>query len=218
MGDRASERRSPYEDALGASLDELHPRLRAYFSAIPYGSVGVGTGVFDTVGTPRRWLWPLLWPFGRAGVMFGVWERDVPFTVVNRPVIPDVGVPAVASERIFHLASGDRTMVDRIASGGGLSRSVTDALGSGGRVHSRLEASIVDGSLRLRSTAVAVRIARLTIRIPGVISPVVTLVERWDDDADEQRVSIVVDAPLIGRLYEYAGRFTYAVRPGEATP
>jgi hypothetical protein len=62
--------RSPWEAALGDVLGGLHPRLRGYFAAIPAGHLGVGEGVFATVGTPRRWLWPLLWFFARDGVLF----------------------------------------------------------------------------------------------------------------------------------------------------
>ena len=65
--------RSPWEAALGDRLDELDPALRAYFSAIPDGSVGRGSGVFDQVGTPRRWLWPVLAILGRTGIVFPVW-------------------------------------------------------------------------------------------------------------------------------------------------
>ena len=76
--------RSPWEAALGDALAQLHPRLRAYFSPIPIGKVGRGRGTFEVVGTPRRWLWPVLWLLGRDGVVFPVWEHDVAFTVENR--------------------------------------------------------------------------------------------------------------------------------------
>ena len=39
--------------------------------------------------------------------------------------------------------------------------------------------------------------------------------ERFDDEAEVQSVSIVVGHPLLGRLYQYAGTFTYEVSPGE---
>jgi hypothetical protein len=76
---------SPYEAVLGERLDELHPRLAGYFRQIPPESHGFGRGVFETVGTPRRWLWPLLALLARPGVALPVWERDVPFTVLNLP-------------------------------------------------------------------------------------------------------------------------------------
>jgi hypothetical protein len=51
----------------------------------------------------------------------------------------------------------------------------------------------------------------LGIPLPRAIAPRVVLTERWDDSTDRQRVSLVVEAPLIGRLYEYSGSFTYRI-------
>jgi len=41
----------------------------------------------------------------------------------------------------------------------------------------------------------------------------VTLVERFDDDADLQRVSLRLSAPLIGTLYRYDGSFRDRIEP-----
>ena len=40
-------------------------------------------GTFDRVGTPRRWLWPVLRVLQRRRILFPVWEHDVPFTIEN---------------------------------------------------------------------------------------------------------------------------------------
>ncbi|WP_144761648.1 DUF4166 domain-containing protein [Curtobacterium sp. 9128] len=235
--------RSPYE--LSATPDvvaRLHPRLRAYFGAIPPGHVGRGEGVFDVVGTPRRWLWPVLAVFARDAVMFPVWERHVPFTVENRAAHVGRGTRrearvAVRALRTFHLRGGDRTMVDAItAEPAGL----VDHLGRRGRVSARLRVEVdADGpdvgALRLVSTHVAFRalgrefrarrLARRGPRAAGAsllsgprpapIAPRVTLVERFDDEADLQRVSLVLTAPVIGTLYRYEGAFRYVIAPDE---
>jgi hypothetical protein len=204
---------SPYEEVFGDTIDSLHPRLRAYFGAIPAGSLGRGEGVFDVVGTPRRWLWPALWLVGRQGVLFAAWQRDVPFTVVNRPIVDAAGRTAVAAERTFHLEGGDRMMVDAITADAG---HLVDFLGRSRRLEARLEATVHDGALLLRSTSLAVRIGHWRMRLPSAISPRVRLVERFDDGSDRQQVSVTVDAPLVGRLYEYSGSFRYEIRTGEA--
>lgn len=203
---------SPYRAVLGAAFDELHPRLRTYFDAIPAGAVGRGSGVFDTVGTPRRWLWPVLAVFARAHVMFPVWERDVPFTVENRPVQAG-GSPAVAAVRRFRLGGlggsrGSATMLDEIGVADGF---LVDRLGVPVRAEARFAASVLDGGLRLRSTAVWLVVGGRRLRIPAVLSPVVVLTERWDDEAEHQRVSVAVVAPVVGRIYQYRGRFHYGI-------
>ncbi|MGN7798723.1 DUF4166 domain-containing protein [Leifsonia sp. 22587] len=209
---------SPYRAVLGAAFDDLHPRLQAYFDAIPSGSVGRGAGVFDTVGTPRRWLWPVLALFARSRVLFPVWQREVPFTVANRPVVRPDGSPAVAAERAFAFRGRSAVMVDEIGvSEVGVGRrggsELVDRLGDPVRAEARFRATVRDGGLRLRSTEVHVVLAGRRVRIPSPIAPVVVLTERWDEDAGQQRVSITVTLPVIGRIYQYGGLFRYDVTP-----
>lgn len=215
--------RSPYElSAPPEVLARLHPRLRTYFGPVPAGHVGRGEGVFDVVGTPRRWLWPVLAVFARDSVVFPVWDRDVPFTVENRAARVRRGSgaglearPAVRAHRTFHFRSGARTMVDAItAEPDGL----VDHLGRHGRVSARLRAQVdADGpdagALRLASTHVTFRVLGRDLRLPAALSPRVTLVERFDDEADVQRVSLVLAAPVLGTLYRYEGAFRYEIAP-----
>lgn len=217
--------RSPYELSTPSEvLARLHPRLSTYFGAIPPGHVGRGEGVFDVVGTPRRWLWPLLAWFARDSVVFPVWERDVPFTVENRPARVRRGSgtglearPAVRAHRTFRFRSGARTMVDAItAEPDGL----VDHLGRHGRVSARLRAEVDAhgpdaGALRLVSTRVTFRALGREVRLPALIAPRVTLMERFDDEADLQRVSLVLTAPVLGTLYRYEGAFRYEIAPDE---
>lgn len=217
--------RSPYELSTPSEvLARLHPRLSTYFGAIPPGHVGRGEGVFDVVGTPRRWLWPLLAWFARDSVVFPVWERDVPFTVENRPARVRRGSgtglearPAVRAHRTFRFRSGSRTMVDAItAEPDGL----VDHLGRRGRVSARLRAEVDAhgpdaGALRLVSTRVTFRALGREVRLPALIAPRVTLMERFDDEADLQRVSLVLTAPVLGTLYRYEGAFRYEIAPDE---
>ena len=190
---------SPYEQAF--DLTGLHPRLGAYFGAIPGESVGRGVGTFDVVGTPRRWLWPVLAVLGRQGVVFPFWGRDVPFSVTNTPV-DDL----LAGRRTFHLPGGDRTMVDLMNVVKGR---LVDDLGHDRRYRATLTARVVDGALTMRSDGFSLRLHRLHVPLPGRVD----LVERWDDGSARQHVSVTISMPVIGRIYEYSGFFTYEVTP-----
>jgi hypothetical protein len=202
---------SPYEAVLGDALDGLHPRLRGYFGALPAGHAGHGHGVFDTVGTPRRWLRPLIRLFAGPDVLFPLWERSVPFSVVNSPT-RDGGRTAVAAVRTFHFAGGDRDMVDLITA---TPEGIVDFLGARRRFEARFSSRVSDGALAMRSVLVHIRVGRLRIRVPGPLAPRVSLIERFDDVRGLQHVQVIMTMPLLGRVYEYAGFFRYDVREVE---
>jgi hypothetical protein len=192
---------SPWRAALGGRHGELDPALRTYFDTIPEGSVGRGRGVFTTVGTPRRWLWPLLAVLGRAGIAFPVWERDVPFEVENVPT-----ARGLAGIRTFRFGTGTRVMVDEVRWHGGR---LLQGLGSPALLVVELTASVVDGHLELRSHRTAIRLGGRAFWLP--FAPSVRLAEHRA--GDRQHVSLVLEAPLVGRIYEYEGEFEYRIEP-----
>jgi hypothetical protein len=190
---------SPWQLALGARLDELDPALANYFSTIPVGSVGRGSGTFDRVGTPRKWLWPVYTVLARAAIAFPVWERDVPFEVVNVP--SDSSLRATIA---FGFRRGERVMRHEIRM---TPSGLIDALGTRGRLEATLHAEAVDGRLELRSTRVRWRVGG--VRIPIPFAPRIHLVERRHDD--RQRVEFTMTSPVIGLIYTYAGAFVYRI-------
>jgi hypothetical protein len=196
---------SPWEAALGEHAEGLRPELRAYFAAIPPGAVGIGTGVFDRVGTPHPWLRPLLRLAGGPS-LFPIRAHDVPFDVRNRAV---PGIAGVAAQRRIHLPGRTLTMRDEtVATTPGV---VVDRIGLPPRLEVAFRPSVVEGDLRLVSFRVRLRLG--PFRLPlGPLSPRVVLTERFDPEAGRQRVALHVDAPLIGRIYEYAGSFVYGIR------
>jgi hypothetical protein len=198
---------SPYESALGVDLGDLHPRLRAYVAAIPAGRHGIGRGTFERVGTPRRWLWPVLALLAQDGVLFPVWEHDVSFRVVNRP-----GPGRIDAVRRFEFPAGSRDMVDAI---GVDAAGLTDRLGRSGRLEARLHASIVDGALHLDSGRIYLHLLGRRLAVPGWCAPRVRLVERFDDTDQRQHVRVTVTVPPIGSVYEYAGSFRYSIEAGD---
>lgn len=196
---------SPWEAALGDRVERLRPELRAYFSALPPGAEGRGSGTFDRVGTPRRWLRPLLRLVGGPS-LFPVWAADVPFEVRNRAV---PGVAGVAAERTVRIGARALTMRDEIvATAPGV---IVDRIGRPPRLEIAFRPAVQDGGLRLESFRVRLRLGALRLPL-GPLAPRVVLTERFDAGAGRQRVALHVDAPAVGRLYEYAGSFTYGIR------
>ncbi|MFT4258569.1 DUF4166 domain-containing protein [Microbacterium sp.] len=195
---------SPYARALADRLDELHPRLRTYFRAVPDGHAGVGEGVFDRVGTPRRWLWPIITVLERRAVVPACWEHNVPFRVENITV-----ASRAIGRREFRLPSGSWVMHDAVAAT--RHGRVVDEIGEPGLIAACLDVDVQDGALVMTSRAVGIRLGSLRLRVPRPLAPVVRVRERFDDDTDRQRVELTIDAPFIGRVYEYAGSFRYRI-------
>lgn len=196
--------RSGWADALGARLDDLHPRLRAYFSPLPAGHIGVGEGTFSRVGTPRRWLWPLLRPLHDRSVVYAGWQLSVPFRITNRLV-----EARTVSERTFLLPEEPWTMRDAVFVNP--HGRLVDELGDAGPVAASFEITVTDGALHLTSHAIGLRWRGFRFRMPRPLSPVVKLTESFDDISQRQRVSVTIDVPLLGRIYEYAGDFRYRI-------
>lgn len=196
--------RSPYAQVLGDRLGDLHPKLQQYFSTIPEGYVGIGEGIFRSVGTPRRWLWPLLHPLHRHGVLYAGWQLHVPFRVTN-----EVIAGRMVSDREFLLPGQAWTMRDAVSSRA--HGRLVDELGEPAIVAASFDVAVRDGALSMTSHTVGVRWRRLRIRLPRLIAPTVRLTERFDDVSQRQHVAVTIDMPLIGRLYEYSGDFTYRI-------
>lgn len=201
--------RSPYAQALGERLEELHPRLRDYFSSLPEGHIGVGEGVFSRVGTPRRWLWPFLRPLHDRSVIYAGWQLSVPFRVTNRLVDG-----RAVSEREFLLPGQSWTMQDAVSLNP--HGRLVDELGNPGIVAASFDIAVRDGALELTSRAIGLRWLRLRVRLPRLLSPVVRLRESFDDGIERQRVAVTIDVPLLGRVYEYCGDFTYRIEEAQA--
>ena len=199
----------PYARALGAATGDLDPQLQTYFPGVPRGAVGRGSGVFDVVGTPRRWLrialWPVMRTLQRRGVVPAGWHTGITFEIENRVVRG-----RAVAVRTLHLPNGPWQMRDavRLTASGAL----VDTIGSRPTVAATFAPRVESGGLALRSTRVAVGAGRLAVRLPRALSPVVTLSERAVPSG-LQGVSLTIDAPFLGRIYEYAGTFRYVVEP-----
>ncbi|MFC4138953.1 MULTISPECIES: DUF4166 domain-containing protein [unclassified Microbacterium] len=199
---------SPYARALGSQLHQLHPSLQSYFSGVAPGRVGIGEGNFERIGTRRRWLVPFLRPLQRLGVLVAGWHTGIPLRVENRVV-----AGRAVAKRTLRLPGGDWTMHDSV----GLTPNgrLVDSLGAPATVSAAFDTRVADGAVLLRSRAVGLRLGRLRVWIPGVLSPVVRLREARDSATEAQRVDVTIDLPLIGRVYEYGGTFTYRIEEDE---
>lgn len=205
----ASEPASMYERALGGRLSELAPQLQTYFGAIPEGFEGVGTGTYEHAGLRTPLLWPLFRLLGHFQIAFAERGQDVPFTIVNTPTTEG----GRRARRVFDFPTATREMRDEMNEVNGR---LYDRLGARGRLEVALDATVASGSLQLTSRGLAMRLPRLRIPLPRVVT--VTVTEQALPGTGNQRVEVRMTAPLLGEIYGYAGAFTYALHPQHDTP
>lgn len=63
--------------------------------------------------------------------------------------------------------------------------------------------------MSLKSRAVTMRLGPVHLPVPKAIRPVIALSASFDAEVARQRVRLTVDVPVLGRVYEYCGSFTY---------
>ena len=187
---------SVYQRVLGAEIEQLAPELRPYFSSHP--GVGVGSGVFEVAGSPRRFLRPVLAYLAWRRILFPEFARDVPFEITNTPTA-DGGLDAV---RTFHLPGRDRPLEDtmRVVDG-----RLHDYLGKRRGFEVRMTLTITDGLLHMRSTRQWLHLGLARVPLPPLAT--VTVAESWADG--RQHVDVRLRSPILGEWFRYAGSFSY---------
>ncbi|MGV8885923.1 MAG: DUF4166 domain-containing protein [Microbacteriaceae bacterium] len=189
---------SVWHRALGDQAGLLAPELQRYFALPPSGMVGVGEGVYERAGSPRRWLWPVLAFLGWRRILFPEYGTDIPFTVTNIPTAEGT----LRAIRTFAFAARTRVMVDemRIVDG-----HLHDFLGRRGGLEARLQPTVSDGMLHLTTTRLWLHLGPLRVPLPSLAR--IRLTERTTRAA--QHVSVTLHSPLLGDWFVYTGSFTY---------
>jgi hypothetical protein len=187
---------SVYQRVLGSELKGLAAELQTYFAG--HGGIGIGQGVFEVAGSPRRFLRPVLAFLGWRRILFPEFACDVPFEITNTPT-PDGGLAAV---RTFHFAGRDRPLEDtmRVVDG-----ALHDFLGKRRGFEVRMQLTVADGLLQMRSNRQWLHLGRARIPLPPFAT--VTVSESWSDG--RQHVDVRLRSPVLGEWFRYAGSFSY---------
>lgn len=138
------------------------------------------------------------------GIAFAGWERDVPFRIENRTV--DGRATAV---RWFELPGRTWVMPDAVSLIAG--DVLRTEIGVGPAVVTTFDITTGDGAVELAVRRVGMRLGCVRVAVPRALRPTIRLRESWDETLEQHRVDMTIDAPVIGRVYEYRGTFRYAI-------
>lgn len=202
--------RSVFLAALGDKAQNLHPAVYRYVAGPGEpGLVGIGDGVFDVAGSRFGRLNLLARPFVGPGLLMTAHERDVPFTVVNRPAPEDGPSGSLHAVRTFEFRRGAQSFID-VLQPGSTPGTLRNILGRARRVELELACGVTgEGHLSLSANGAWVRVGRLRIPLPSLLAVKVDVVDGYDDRTGRQTIRATVKNPLVGSLLEYRGSFTY---------
>lgn len=201
---------SVFLEALGADAARLHPEVRRYVAGagVVGGAVAVD-GVFEVAGSRFGKLNLLARPLVGPNLFVTAFERNVPFTVVNTVSWEAGAGLGLAAERVFEFGSGRQRFVDVLLPGD-RPGTLRNRLGTARRVELELRVSVTEaGHLRLVSERAWLRLGRVRLRLPALLSVRADVVDGYDDAARRNIVSARVRSPLLGTVLEYRGSFRH---------
>lgn len=201
---------SVFLQALGAAADRLHPEVRRYAAGagVVGGAVAV-EGEFEVAGSRFRKLNLLARPVVGPNLFVTAYERRVPFRVVNTVAWERGAGLGLAAERVFVFRAGEQRFADVLLPGP-LPGTLRNLLGSARRVELELHCSVTEaGHLRLVSDRAWLRLGRVRLRLPALLSVRAEVVDGYDDVAKRNIVNARVRSPLMGTVLEYRGSFSH---------
>ncbi|MFS0895651.1 DUF4166 domain-containing protein [Microbacterium sp. 179-I 3D3 NHS] len=205
---RPTARGAVFLAALGADAHRLHPEILAQMRA-PRAE-DTAEGVFQVAGSRFGRLAGLASPLVGPRMLVSRFGQNVPFTLTMRSGRSAAGRPTLDTSREFRFPGATQHIVDRLTASvhPGLVRNL---LGARGRVELIEECSVTaDGSLRMQTRRVALRIAGRRFWLRGPLSVHVDLVDGWDDRARRRTIAMRARNPIVGTVLEYRGWYRYA--------
>ncbi len=193
--------------ALSDAADRLHPQIAAQLRAS--SPVGRGDGVFTVAGSRYRLLNLFARPILGADALVTRFAREVPFTIETVSHVMADGTVVLDTTREFRFPAGAQRIADRLAEENhpGL---VRNRLGQKGRIE-LIEACDADdeGSLRMSTQSVFLRVGRRRIPLGGVLGVRVEVVDGWDAENSRRTIAMRARNPLLGTVLEYRGWYRW---------
>lgn len=200
---------SIYRRAMGEDFERLHPMIQQRFGFdSTSGVASVGSGIMERMERGGWWTVPFLWFGSLRHIMFPNTGVNVPFSVHNYAYVDRHGRETVTWVRHFEFPERrrwfDATMVYSEKR-----RTLIDYIGNQQHLSVDIACSVDEatGGIRLRSGEQRLYEGRLAFKFPLFASGVADVVEWYDDENEEYRISVEVGNKIFGTLFSYSGRF-----------
>ncbi|MUK90291.1 DUF4166 domain-containing protein [Ornithinibacillus sp. L9] len=199
---------SIYKQVLGEKFKELHPMLQKRYEL--EGNVSyTATGVMKTIHGGPRMLYPLFFMGTRRKLLFPEHGKNIPFQIVNTPLIAKNGEQQVHWERIFYFEKKKRYF-NALMSFDQEKKVIKDYFGEPSIFYSDLVLDVTDtGGLIIKSSRQRLVLGRLEIPLPRLFQGIATVREEFDPKESIYIIYVTVINPIVGRLFAYEGTFTH---------
>lgn len=197
---------SIYKKVLGQEFNRLHPKLQKRYdfpNHVPFQA----TGVMKTIKVGPKLLYPFLWLGTKYKLLFPEHGINIPFTILNTPMIGLNGEEQIHWERIFIFEKKKRYF-NALMSFDTKRSVIKDYLGEPRILYSDLVFTVSpQGNLKIESSKQQLVIGKVVIPLPKIFQGIATVTEKYSDEKDVFQIAVDVRNPLIGRIFSYEGEF-----------
>jgi hypothetical protein len=167
----------------------------------------------DTVWRRHPWLWPIFSILARANTLFPETGQDVPAQMIVRNYRTDDGLPWQTWERTFDFGQVRRRFNARVTFDPRRGQAL-EHTGPGGRLEAPWRVELVGGRMTIDAADVSLRIGRVRVPLPRVLSVAVRAIQTTDPATpDRIHIDLSLENPLLGPVFGYEGTFQVERRP-----
>ena len=171
------------------------------------------SGTMDTIWRRHAWLWPMFSMLARADILFPETGRDIPAEMIVRNYRTEDGRPWQSWERTFDFGHVRRRF-DACVTFDPRRGQTIEHTGPGGRLEAPWRMELEGGRMMIDALAIFLRIGRLRLRLPRLLSAGVRAIQTTDAATPDQiHIDLSLHNPLLGAVFGYEGTFRVERRP-----
>ncbi len=197
---------SIYKKVLDQQFNRLHPMLQKRYefpNHVPFRA----TGVMKKIRVGPKFLFPLLWLGTKSKLLFPEQGMNIPFEILNTPMVGPNGEEQIHWERIFDFGKKKRYF-NALMSFDAKRKVIKDYLGEPSVLYSDLVFTVsTEGDLIIESRKQRLVIGKFEIPLPRLFQGLATVTEKYCDERGVFKIAVNVRNPIIGLIFSYEGAF-----------
>jgi len=197
---------SVYKKVLDKEFYRLHPMLQKRYDFSNHKPLQAA-GVMKKIKVGPKFLYPLFWLGTKRKLLFPEEGTNIPFEILNIPLIGANGEDLIQWERVFYFGKKKRYF-NALMSFDSRRNLIKDYLGEPSILYSDLVFMVsTEGYLKIESSKQRLVLGRIEIPLPKIFQGLATVTEKYSEEKGLFLISVDVRNPLIGLIFSYEGEF-----------